>query len=190
MDTATKKYGSFNLDWIVYFYGPIAILTPLYTYYMAVYVEQSSKPFPHSTITSTANHYPQNTFFRYFCGFGSSIIVLVFIAIHHWVKAQARKAGFHRMSSISYYIMLFGMLLFCIATETIDGKANGPLHTPCAVLFFIIMEIFIVNTTLYLHRLHEWDSTVISPRSLKVKEVLCVYVSLVWIYCLYGTYGS
>jgi hypothetical protein len=178
-----------NLDLIIYIYAPITIFAPCYTYYMAVYVEKSAKPFPHSTITQTANKYPQNIVFRLICGIGSSIIVLLFNTIYRWIEIQASRSKFRKMSSVYYYLMLIGLIGFCIATQTIDGLSNGPLHTPSALIFFICLETFIVYTTLYLHELHSWDTNIISSRSLLIKQGLCVYVTGVWLYCLYNTFG-
>lgn len=94
------------------------------------------------------------------------------------------------MHNAYYYLMLIGLLGFCIATQSIDGKSNGPLHTASAVIFFLILEIYIVYSTLYIHRLHQWDSSIISARSLMIKEFLCGYVSFVWVFCVYMTYGE
>lgn len=121
---------------------------------MAVYVEQSAKPFPHSTITQTANKYPQNILFRYFSGIGSALFALIFNTIYRWIDLQAERSGFKKMSKFYYYLMMIGMLGFCVATQTIDGKDNGPLHTPSAIIFFLTLEIYIVYTTLFLYRLH------------------------------------
>mgnify|MGYP003456218267 CR=1 FL=1 len=178
------------MNWLIYFYAPIAILSPLYTYYMAVIVEKSAKPFPHSTITETANPYPQNLIFRFLCGIGIFVLALIFHTIFRYMNAQARKSNFPEMHMAYYYLMLVGLLGFCIATQSIDGKSNGPLHTPSAVIFFLILEIYIVYSTLYIHRLYQWDSSIMGARSLKVKELLCWYVSLVWAFCLYKTYGT
>lgn len=157
------------MNWIIYFYAPIGILSPLYTYYMAVIVEKSAKPFPHSTITETANPYPQNILFRFLCGIGIFIFALIFHTIYRYMNAEAKKSGFPQMNNGYYYFMLVGLLGFCIATQSIDGKSNGPLHTPSAVIFFLILEIYIVYTTLYIRRLHQWDSSIISARSLLLK---------------------
>jgi len=46
--------------------------------------------------------------------------------------------------------MMFANLCYCTAVLTIDGLSNGPLHTPSAVFFFVILEIFIVYTTLFM----------------------------------------
>lgn len=155
---------------------------------MAVIVEKSAKPFPHSTITQTANKYPQNIVFRYICGIAASILVLLINTIYRWIDMQAEKTGFKKMSRFYYYLVLVGVVGFCVATETIDGLSNGPLHTPSALIFFMTLEIFIVYTTLYLHRLHTWDTTVISHRSLMIKEILCAYVTFIWVYCFYENF--
>ena len=69
--------------------------------------------------------------------------------------------------------------------ETIDGKGNGPLHTPSAGIFFIVFQIAIVDVTVYLYELREWDSSVISLRSMRIKAGLAVYITIMWIFCLY-----
>jgi hypothetical protein len=79
------------------------------------------------------------------------------------------------------------MVFYCITVETIDGKGNGPLHTPSAVIFFLTFEITIIDSTLYLYRLRQWNTTVISKSSMNLKLVLAVYVSAVWLYCLFKT---
>lgn len=184
-----RRLGGVRLDGVVCFYAPLALLAPVFTYYMAVCVQKSAKPFPHATITQTANPYPQDILFRYCCGIGSAVLALMVWAIYRWIERAAARAGFRAMGRTSYYCMLGAMLLFCIATQSIDGQGNGPLHTPAAVLFFVVLEVFIVDTTLYLHSLHQWDTSAISARSLLAKEALCGYVTAVWLYCLYGTYG-
>lgn len=63
--------------------------------------------------------------------------------------------------------------------------SNGPLHTPSALIFFILFEIDIIYITLYLYRLKQWDASVITQGSLLLKMVLAVYVTAVWIYCLF-----
>lgn len=187
---AERRLGGVRLDGIVGCYAPLALLAPAFTYYMAVCVQKSAKPFPHSTITQTANGYPQSTLFRCICGAGAAVLALMVWAIHRWLQTAAERAGFRKMPRTSYFCMLGAMLLFCIATQSIDGQGNGPLHTPSAVLFFIVLEVFIVETTLYLRLLHEWDTSALAAGSLRVKELLCGYVTAVWLYCLYGTYGQ
>ena len=89
------------------------------------------------------------------------------------------------MSKALYYATMVAMLFYCIAVETIDGKGNGPLHTPSAVIFFLTFEISIVETTFYLYRLRQWNASVISGGSLQLKMLLAVYITVTWFYCLY-----
>ena len=84
-----------------------------------------------------------------------------------------------------YYATMIALVFYCIAVETIDGKGNGPLHTPSAALFFLIFEIAIIETTLYLYRLRQWSSKIISRRSMNIKIALALYSSVLWVYCLY-----
>lgn len=56
--------GTLSVDNILLIYIPAMILTPAYTYHMAVSHGQE-KPFPSATVTSTACHYPQDIVFRY-----------------------------------------------------------------------------------------------------------------------------
>jgi hypothetical protein len=88
------------------------------------------------------------------------------------------------MGKTLYYATMVAMLFYCIAVETIDGKDNGPLHTPSAVIFFLTFEIAIVDLTLYLYRLREWNTSVISGRSMLFKIILAIYITVVWVYCL------
>lgn len=182
-------YGKFRFDWIVVVYLPIIILTPCYTYYMCVIKNKECRA-GHSTITQTANHYPQNTYFRFVMGIGATVLVLAFNTLFRWINTQAQRTHFPTMSKALYYATMLAMFFYCIAVETIDGLSNGPLHTPSAVIFFLTFEIAIIYITLYLYRLKQWDSSVISQGSLLVKICLGVYVTIVWVYCLYRSMGG
>lgn len=165
-------------------YIPIIILAPFYTYYMCV-IKNKECHAGHSTITQTANHYPQNTYFRFIMGIGSTVLVLVFNTMFRWINTQTEAVQFRTMSKAIYYAVMVALVFYCIAVETIDGKSNGPLHTPSAGIFFIVFQIAIVYITLYLYRLRQWDSRVISQSSMLLKIALAVYISLIWSYCLY-----
>ena len=184
------RYGAIKLDVIVLIYIPLVLFAPCFTYYMAVIKEKQCKPFPHSTITQTANRYPQNIVFRLIMGVATSLFVLIFDMIYRWIDHQAERSGFKKMDKMYYYLMLFANLCYCTAVLTIDGLGNGPLHTPSAVFFFIILEVFIVYATFFMIRLRKWDTSVMSKRSLNIKIVLAIYITAVWIYCLYGNFAS
>jgi hypothetical protein len=82
-------YGHIILNRILWIFGPITILLPCYSYYMAVIVEKCVKPFPNSYITDTADQYPQNIAFRYFSGLGIASFVLLFYVLKKWMDNQA-----------------------------------------------------------------------------------------------------
>lgn len=123
-------------------------------------------------------------------GVSTSILILIFYTLFRWINIQAINCGFRPPSKIAFYSMLVAMFFESIAVETIDGKDNGPLHGPSAVIFFLTFEIVIVYLTLYLYRLRQWNSSVMSLRSLQLKMALAFYVTGVWIYCLYGAATS
>jgi len=122
-------------------------------------------------------------------GIATSLFVLIFYMIYQWTDQKALESGFKRMHKGYYHLMMFAIACFCITVMTIDGKDNGPLHTPCAVFFFLALEVFTVYTTLFLTELRRWDTTIMTSKSLKIKQVLAFYITAVWIYCLYGAYG-
>jgi hypothetical protein len=120
------------------------ILTPFYCYYMAVKQHQE-KPFPSATITQTACHYSQNIACRFFMVIGSSILCLIYYLVFRWVEDAQRKAGFpKKISNTLYWVAQFSILLYAITLGTIDDKGTGPLHSPCAVIFFLILIVSIV----------------------------------------------
>ena len=78
------------------------------------------------------------------------------------------------------------MICYGVTIGTIDEKGTGPLHSPCAVIFFLIWMIVIANTTIFMSKLRKWDSSVMSGTSILIKKLLAFYVGSVWIYCIYG----
>ena len=76
--------GKLNLNNLLLFYVPVMVMTPLYTYHMAV-SKGEEPPYPHATVTSTAEHYSQNIVFRYIMLFCSSILALTFFIVFRWL---------------------------------------------------------------------------------------------------------
>lgn len=145
-----RSEGKLNVGELLVVYLPIMILTPFYSYYKAVSQHQE-KPFPAATITQTACHYPQDIAVRYFMLIASSILALIYFMLFKWVSSVAKDAKFYKpISSTLYKFSLFSILLFGITLGTIDEKGTGPLHSPCAVGFFLILIWAIVDMTLYL----------------------------------------
>jgi hypothetical protein len=176
--------GRINAGRLIAVYVPFIILTPFYCYYMAVKHDEE-KPYPAATITQTACHYPQDIVFRYYMLIASSLLALIFFVIFKWVHQAATQAGYPRgLSSGLYYLAQFSILLYGITIGTIDGKSTGPLHSPCAVVFFVVLIIAIVTITVFLTDLHEYDTRAIGLGSLRLKQLLTVILLAVWAYCL------
>jgi hypothetical protein len=77
------EFGKIRMDTILWFEIGLLILIPFYTYYMAVY-KDGIAPFPHTTVTDTANPYPQNIVFRFGMLTASSFLSLVFYVMFKW----------------------------------------------------------------------------------------------------------
>lgn len=95
--------GKLSLNNLFYLYVPVMICTPLYTYHVAV-KKGEEPPYPHATVTSTAEHYPQNIVFRYVMLFCSSILALTFYCIFKWLQSQAKRVGYRLLPNYLFYI--------------------------------------------------------------------------------------
>lgn len=177
--------GKLNLNNLLIFYIPVMFLTPLYTYHMAVSHKQEP-PFPHATVTSTAEHYPQNIVFRYIMLFCSSILAFTFFIVFRWLEFQAKRVGFKKLHKALFYIAESSILCYGITIGTIDGKGTGKLHGINAVIFFIVWFATITNVTVYMNKLRSWDCSVMSKWSLIIKNLLAIYITGIWTYCIYG----
>lgn len=173
-----------NVGALIAVYIPIIIVTPFYCMYMAVKQKQE-KPYPAATITQTACHYPQDIAFRYFMLIASSLLALIFYMIFRWMNALAHSVKYDRTLSKGLFLTIMTSVpLYGITIGTIDGKGTGPLHGPCAVIFFLILIYCIIEVTLYLTALRAFKTSALNLTSLRAKQALAVYLVSVWIYCL------
>lgn len=78
------------------------------------------------------------------------------------------------------------MICYSITIGTIDEKGIGNLHGPCAVTFFVIWMIIILRVTTFISSVRQWDSSIMTRKSMLLKKLLAFYVSAVWVYCIYG----
>ena len=163
---------------------PAMILTPFYTYYMGV-SKKEVPPYPHATVTDTATHYPQDIVFRYVMLINSSFLALIFFVVFRWLEFQAFRVKYPPPLKYQFYLAEASILCYAITIGTIDGKGIGKLHGPCAVIFFIIWLVTVLNMTVYMTKLRNWDSSVMSKLSLRLKQILGFYITGVWAYCLY-----
>lgn len=177
--------GRLSIDRLMWVMVPAMILTPFYTYYMGV-SRHEVKPFPHATVTDTATHYPQDIVFRYVMLINSSFLSLTFFLVFRWLEWQAKRVGFPLPPSYQFYLAEASIICYAITIGTIDGKGIGKYHGPCAITFFVIWLVTILNMTVYMTRLRSWDTSVMSKTSLRLKQLLGFYVTGVWVYCLYN----
>jgi hypothetical protein len=147
-----KILGTIKIDPIVWSIIVTMIAANLYVYHMAVSSGQEP-PFPHATITDNATHYPQDIIFRYIMLFASSFLALSFYMSFRWIEYQAEIVGFRKMYRFQFYLAEFSMGCYCVTIGTIDELGIGNLHTPCAIIFFIIWLITIINLTQYITKL-------------------------------------
>ena len=116
---------------------------------------------------------------------GGSILSLIFFIMFRWIDQAIKDSGFYqKISKKLYYLSQFSILMFSITLGTIDGKGTGPLHSPCAVIFFLILIYLIVYITLTLTRLRTFQTNIISKTSLRLKQILALINVAVWVYCL------
>jgi hypothetical protein len=77
-------------------------------------------------------------------------------------------------------------MCYGVTIGTIDEKGTGSLHGPCAVIFFVVWMVVIMRITTFLRELREYDSSVLTRRSMVIKNLLAIYILGVWLYCIYG----
>jgi hypothetical protein len=83
--TNPETLGRIKLNYIIYFYFTIILFTPAYTYYMSVTLHQEP-PFPHTTVTDTACHYPQAIIFRWTMTPATGFLTFIFYMIFRFYE--------------------------------------------------------------------------------------------------------
>lgn len=114
-----SSLGKLKLNPILWSMVPAMILTPFYSYHMAV-SKGEEPPYPHATVTDTATHYPQDIVFRYVMLFNSSFLALAFFIIFRWVEAQAHRVGHHTPPKYQFYLAEGSIVCYGITIGTID----------------------------------------------------------------------
>lgn len=117
---------------------------------------------------------------------GASFLSLVFFAAYRWLQYQAKRTGYKNFSKTLYYVAEASIFCYSVTIATIDGKGTGSAHDINAVTFFVIWFIVIMAMTVYTTKLYNWDTTVITPYSLRLKQAIAGYIALVWLYCVVG----
>ena len=178
--------GALKINYVIYCYLTIVLLTPAYTYHMAVSHKQEP-PFPHATVTNTACHYPQAQVFRWTMTSAGCFLTLIFHTVFRWYEMQAKKYSFPGNTySYMYWPTMISVVGYLAAIGTIDTGGTGTVHTVGAVYFFIMLYFMVVNFTIIARKMRNWNTKFMSRFSLVAKVVVAGYLSIVWIYCIIG----
>lgn len=85
-----------------------------------------------------------------------------------------------------YWPTVLSVFGYMAAISTIDTAGTGDLHSIGAVYFFIMLYFMVVNMTIISYKMRNWDTTTFTRGSVNSKIVVAGYLSIVWIYCIYG----
>jgi hypothetical protein len=78
------------------------------------------------------------------------------------------------------------ILGFEVTIATIDGGKLPLIHILGALFFFLTLLAVTTNCTLILRDMYQWCPSIIPRFSLFIKELIAVYVILVFIYSAIG----
>lgn len=97
--------GRTKINPYVWLFNIFMIVTPLFCYYMATIKQKKAKPFPHSTVTTTACYYPQDIAFRFFMLIAASFLSLMFYMICRWVNYQCKRVAYEgKYSTFAFFL--------------------------------------------------------------------------------------
>lgn len=115
----------------------------------------------------------------------SSLMALIYYLIFRWINAKAISIKYDKaMSKWLFKTVLVSIPLYGVTIGTIDSGGTGPLHSPCAVSFFLILILCIIEVTIYLTGLRAFKTSAMNLTSLRAKQSLAIYLVSVWVYCL------
>jgi hypothetical protein len=177
-------FGGIHINYLLYFFIPLLIFACLLCYWVAVLTKEE-KPFPHTTITDTACHYPQDIVFRGLMLPAGSFVTLIYYIAFKWLESKKKQIEFpySTESWIAPWAIISVGGFYC-AIGTIDGAGYPDIHTIGAVFFFIVLFVTAGAITFVLREMRKWNSSCISRKSIMVKSVLILYILGVAVYCL------
>jgi hypothetical protein len=182
--------GGIRINYILFFFIPFIIFACFFCYHMAVSTKQE-RPFPHSTITHTACHYPQDIVFRLATLPAGSFMFLIYFTIFRYVELQKNKIKFpYGTEQWIYKWAQASVLGFYGAVATIDGAGYPIIHLIGSIFFFLFLYVVAGAMTIVLREMHNWDITVISRSSLLLKRVIVGYITVVAWYCAGSALGE
>ena len=180
------QYGRIRLNHFLYFFIPLLIFAPLFSYYTAV-TNNEAKAFPHTTITNMSRFYPQDVVFRYLMLPAGGFIQLIYFVLGKWITKIKTETGYPGNTEL-WLIKLgqWSVLGYYGAIATIDGGNLPMLHIIGAIFFFIFLLLITGTMTIILIDMHSWSASVISRGSLFIKTLLAGYIIIVALYSIFG----
>jgi hypothetical protein len=188
----SKILGSLKINYVISFYLTIILITPAYTYYMAV-SKKEEPPFPHVTVTNTACHYPQAIIFRWAMTSAAGFLTLMFHVVFRFYEKEAQRYQYPGNTyAYMYWPSVISVGGYMAAISTIDTGGTNTMHSVGAVYFFICLFFLVVNLTIISRKMRNWDVRFMEKRSLIIKMIVALYLSIIWVYCLIGLiiYGN
>ena len=109
-------------------------------YYLSQYFHHE-KPFPHTWISATADHYPEYIVFRFGTITGAVFLILSHILSYFWVIQTAHDHAFNiskHKPGVGIVMGIAGAMFLMGSTANLDtGKHNTNWHVFCAGNFFV-----------------------------------------------------
>ncbi len=180
-----KIIGSFKINSLIYVYMSIILVVPIYSYYKSVQQKQQP-PFPHTTITNTACHYPQAHILRWGMLTASGFLTLIFHTIFRWYDKQAKNYEYPGGTyAYMYWPTMLAVLGYMAAIATIDTGGTGLLHEVGAIYFFACLYFLMANLTVVSREMRAWDTRSFTKCSILAKMLVTLYFNSVVFYCFY-----
>lgn len=174
------------MNYLMYYFIPVLIGSPLFSYYMATKYKEA-RGYPHTTITNMSRFYPQDLVFRFFMLPSGAFVNLIYLVLFAWVKRVKNDTGYP--GTTQQWLMPLGHLSvigYMFAIGTIDAGPLPFIHITGALVFFLMLFAITINQTITLMDMHSWCSSIIGTNSLIIKVFIASYLMLVFVYSLVG----
>ena len=161
-----------HINYTLYFFIPLLIFSCLYSYHMAV-KSKDERPFPHSTISNTACHYPQDIVFRFLMLPAGSFLILIYFVSFQYLKREKKRIGFPFSTEqwLKKWSLLSVIGYYC-GIATIDGAGYPNILIIGAIGFFIVLFLTTGAITIVMREMYMWDTTSFSRTSIWVKSII------------------
>jgi hypothetical protein len=169
--------GEFRASLIPLIGAAAGILSILGCYFLSQ-IYGHEKPFPHTWISATADHYPEYVVFRVGTISGSVLTVLSYFINHFWIHTLGHENVFNVSKYKPVLTLIMGIMasLFLMgSTANLNtGKHNTNWHVACAVNFFLWSIFANVYNTFVITMLYLKGLKGISKASTYLKVVLAI----------------